>query len=120
MSLLWAADSFYVGVRDLDASTSWYTQKLGLKKATVELDEGEGCIGLVFPKEIPTPIVLGPIRTSATETTRILYTGDIDKAKKWLSSHGVSTGAIETDRQGTRYFAMQDLEGNSIEVSEEP
>jgi hypothetical protein len=33
---------------------------------------------------------------------------------------GVNVGPIETDRQGTRYFAMQDLEGNAIEVSEEP
>jgi hypothetical protein len=50
----------------------------------------------------------------------MLYTGSIDQAWKWLSSQAVNVGAIETDRQGTKFFPMQDLEGNSIEVSEEP
>ena len=120
MSLLWAADSFYIGVRDLQAVTKWYMQKFGLQKIKVELDEGEGCVGLVFPKESPTPIVLGPVTNSAEKTTRMLYTGSIDQAWKWLSSQAVNVGAIETDRQGTKFFPMQDLEGNSIEVSEEP
>jgi hypothetical protein len=30
------------------------------------------------------------------------------------------SGPIEKDRQGTQYFEMRDLEGNVIEVSEEP
>jgi|HubBroStandDraft_1064217.scaffolds.fasta_scaffold21010_4 hypothetical protein len=54
MSLLWVADSFYVGVRDIAAATSWYIEKFGLRRASVELDEGEGCIGLIFPKETPS------------------------------------------------------------------
>jgi hypothetical protein len=29
-------------------------------------------------------------------------------------------GALEEDRQGTRYFEMRDLEGNVVEVAEEP
>jgi hypothetical protein len=86
MSLLRIADSFYVGVKDLSASITWYIEKLGLKKAKVELDEPEGCVGLVFPKELPTAVVLGPPRTSTSEGTRMLYTGDVDGARKWLNS----------------------------------
>lgn len=120
MSLLWVADSFDVGVRDIAAASSWYIEKLGLKRTKVELDEGEGCVGLIFPKEIPTAIVLVPSGAPSDGTTRMLYTGAIKKAREWLSSRGVNVGAIEKDRQGTQYFEMQDLEGNVIEVAEEP
>jgi hypothetical protein len=50
----------------------------------------------------------------------MLYTGAIKKAREWLSSRGVTVGAIEKDRQGTQYFEVRDLEGNVIEVAEEP
>jgi len=120
MSLLCVADSFYVGVRDLNAATCWYMEKLGLKRTKVDVDEGEGCVALVFPKEAPTAIILGPPAQSDVEPTKMLYTGAIERAHEWLNSRGVRVSAIETDRQGTRYFSMQDLEGNVIEVSEEP
>jgi hypothetical protein len=120
MSLLWVADSFYVGVHDIAAASAWYIEKLGLKRADVELDDGEGCVGLIFPKELPAAIVLGPSSATTDRTTRTLYTGAIEKARECLSSRGVNVGAIEKDRQGTQYFEMRDLEGNVIEVSEEP
>jgi catechol 2,3-dioxygenase-like lactoylglutathione lyase family enzyme len=120
MSLLYVADSFYVGVRDLNAATSWYMEKLGLKRTKIDVDEEEGCIGLTFSKDVPAPIILGPVSDSEYEPTKMLYTGNIERAHEWLNSHGVRVGAIETDRQGTKYFSMQDLEGNAIEVSEEP
>jgi hypothetical protein len=120
MSLIWVADSFYVGVHDVAAASSWYMEKLGLKRAEVELDEGEGCVTLVFPKEIPAPIILGPSGSPPDGTTRMLYASNIKKAQEWLTSRGVDAGAIEEDRQGTHYFEMKDLEGNVIEVSEEP
>jgi hypothetical protein len=120
MSLLRIADSFYVGVRDIAAASSWYMEKLLLKKTNVELDEGEGCVGFIFPKELPSTIVLGPMRGPTDGTTRMLYADDAKKAREWLSSRGVNVGAIEKDQQGTQYFEMRDLEGNVIEVSEEP
>lgn len=120
MSLLWVADSFYVGSRDVAAATSWYVEKFGLKKTEVELDEGEGCMGLIFPKELPTPIVIGPITSRADAATRMLYSGNLEKARKLLGSRGVNMGPTETDRQGTRFFSVRDLDGNVIEISDEP
>jgi hypothetical protein len=32
----------------------------------------------------------------------------------------VSVGEIQQDRQGTSFFEMADLEGNKIEISQEP
>jgi len=120
MSLLRIADSFYVGVRDVGASASWYIEKLGLKETDTKLDDGEGCITLTFPRELPATIVIGPVTDAPDPATRMLYTGAIEKAHGWLNARGVPVGPIATDRQGTRYFSMQDLEGNPIEVSEEP
>jgi hypothetical protein len=120
MSLLWVADSFYVGVTDVAAASGWYIEKLGLKKITVELDEGEGCTALAFPKELPAPIVLGPLRAATDGTTPMLYAANIKKAREWLSSRGVEVGTVQEDRQGTHYFEMRDMEGNVIEISEEP
>jgi len=50
----------------------------------------------------------------------MLYASDVKKAREVLSSRGVNVGDIQEDRQGTHYFEMRDLEGNLIEVSEEP
>jgi hypothetical protein len=49
-----------------------------------------------------------------------LYTSNIKKAKELLSARGVSAGEIQQDAQGTHYFELRDLEGNAIEVTEEP
>lgn len=43
MPLVTLADSFYIGVFDLPAATAWYTEKLGLQKVSVEMDDAEGC-----------------------------------------------------------------------------
>jgi hypothetical protein len=32
----------------------------------------------------------------------------------------VNVGEIQRDRQGTHYFEMRDLEGNLIEISQQP
>jgi len=121
MALLWIADSFYVGVKDIAASASWYMDKLGCTKTLVELDDCENCVALHFPKERgDISIVIGPVSNVADLTTRMLYSGAIEKAHQSLNFRGVAVGPITTDRQGTRYFSMRDLEGNQIEVSEEP
>jgi hypothetical protein len=50
----------------------------------------------------------------------MLYASNIKKAREVLGSRRVNVGEIQQDRQGTHYFEMRDLEGNVIEVSEEP
>lgn len=120
MSLLWVAGPCYVGVRNVEAAVAWYTEKLGLVKTKVGPDEAVGCVGLTFPKEIPAPIILCPIGPATFRATPMFYTDDIEMARALLNSRNVSVGIIETDRQGTRHFEIHDLEGNLLEVSEEP
>jgi hypothetical protein len=120
MSLLTLADSFDIGVSDLASATSWYIEKLGLQKISVEMDYAEGCVALGFSTKDHTRIVLGPRYSPTDATTPMLYTSNPHKAKEVLSSRGVNVGEIQLDRQGTQYFEMRDLEGNLVEVSEEP
>src|SRR5437879_9392505 len=114
MSLLRLADPFYIGVRDVAAASSWYVEKLGMKKVKVELDDPEGCIALGFPEEVSTAIILGPADAPPDESTRMFYSSNIRKTNEKLAGMGVSVGATQQDRQGTHYFEMRDLEGNVI------
>lgn len=52
--------------------------------------------------------------------TPMFNTGNVAKAREWLLARGVSVGAIQTDRQGTRYVEMHDPDNNMIEICEEP
>ena len=120
MPLLTIADSFYIGVLDVESATSWYIEKLGLQKVPAEMDDPEGGVALGFSKKDQTCIaVLGPRNKPTIGTTPMLYASNIKKAREVLGSRGVNVGEIQEDRQGTHYFEMRDLEGSVIEVSEE-
>jgi hypothetical protein len=49
----------------------------------------------------------------------MLYTTSFDQARTYLRKRGVSLGDICTDRQGTRFFEIRDLENNLIEIVQE-
>jgi len=61
-----------------------------------------------------------PLNKPTEELTPMLYASNPKKAREFLNSQGVAVGEIQQDRQGTHYFEMRDLEGNGIEVCEEP
>lgn len=119
MSLLQIPDPIYIGVTDAVAASLWYREKLGLQQVVAPTSDAGDCVSLAFSKRDETTIILGP-RDSATDQRPILYATNIGKAIDLLSSRGVSVTPIESDGQGTRYFVMRDLEGNEIEVTEEP
>ena len=50
MPLLTIADSFYIGVLDVESATSWYIEKLGLQKVPAEMDDPEGLSRWASPK----------------------------------------------------------------------
>ena len=119
MFLLQIPDSIYIGVNDTVAASLWYKEKLGLQQVVAPTSDAGDCVSLAFSERDETAIILGP-RDSTTDQRPILYATNIGKAKDQLSSRGVSVTPIESDRQGTRYFVMRDLEGNEIEITEEP
>ena len=119
MSLLQIPDSIYIGVADAVAASLWYKEKLGLQEVVAPTSDPGDCVSLAFSERDETAIILGP-RDPTTGQRPILYATNIGKAKDQLSSRGVSVTPIESDRQGKHYFVMRDLEGNEIEVTEEP
>lgn len=119
MSLLRTGGVNYVGVRDIPAATAWYIEKLGLHKIDVEQDDCPECITLAFSMD-EYAITLGSPGRPTDELTPMLYTTNVRKAREFLSARGVRVGEIQQDRQGTHYFEMHDLEGNVIEITEEP
>ncbi len=116
-----SGDSNYVPVTDVPAATSWYIEKFGLRRVNVELDDGEDCVALGFERD-DCAVVLGPRDKPAEpgEPTTMLFTSNARKAREFLISRGVNASEIQQDEQGTRYFEIRDLEGNELEITEEP
>ena len=110
--------SMRILVRNIDAVTPWYSDKLGLRKlAESPIKEPEAAI-FVFKRD-GKPIVLTTRSDFRTAKTPILFTKRIGKMRDVMMARGVNVGSIERDRQGIQYFEIRDPEGNEIEVVEE-
>lgn len=118
MSLLYGGGANYIPVVDIAAATAWYIDKLGLRKLEVEMDDSESCVALGFSKD-DYAFCLGPPGRDSGEMTPMLNSSNLKKARAFLISRGVNVSEIQTDRQGTHYFEMRDLEGNVTEICEE-
>ena len=109
----------YMPVADLDGAAAWYKEKFGVKPVNIELDDGEDCLALGFSEE-QCLFVIGPRGKSSGELNARLFTGKLQKARDYLLARGVLVAEIQQDGQGTHFFEARDLDGNSIEISEEP
>jgi len=106
-----------VAVRDVDAAAAWYKQKLELPESQkIEDDETGGLELSTRHQEIKVLLFAG----TDYPDRPILNTRNAAKAREWLLARGVEAGPVQTDRQGTHFIEMHDLEGNSIEICEEP
>jgi len=124
MAILRFSEPICVPVRDLAIAKRWYCEKLDFKEMPALKDEpdtialkhepGDGILLLGLPNE-KNPGSLEPSPAVPT-----LFTDKLEKARNLLNSRGVACGAVQRDRQGTRYFEIQDTDGNLLEVSEEP
>ena len=119
MPLLRPGGTNYIVVRDIPAATAWYMEKLGMCKIQTGIEDCPECVALGFERD-EYAITLGPAAGPPEELTAMLYSNKVPKARELLASRGVRVGEIQQDRQGTHYFEMQDLEGNVIEITEEP
>ncbi len=106
-------------VSDLEAAAAWYKEKFSVKRVNIELDDGEGCLALGFNEE-ECLFVLGPQGKSSEELTARLFTSNLKKAREHLLSRGAQASEIQQDGQGTHFLTTLDIEGNAIEISEEP
>lgn len=105
-------------VKDVDAVGSWYAEKLGLRKLAPTSWAEPGTATYKF-KADGLSVVLTTRRDFRTEKTPIFFTKKISKMRDIMFERGIPVGAIERDRQGTRFFQIHDPEGNELEVVEE-
>ncbi len=118
-SLFYSGGVNYMPASDPASAATWYREKFGIRPVKVELDDGENCVALGFGED-QCLFVLGPLGKSSGELTARLFTPNLKKARAHLLSRGVQAGEVEQDGQGTHFFEARDLEGNAIEISEEP
>jgi catechol 2,3-dioxygenase-like lactoylglutathione lyase family enzyme len=118
--------SIYLPVRNLELAATWYRDNLGLHDAVLDEDDEPGAtIALALEKEsgVVTLGMIDPQKPGtdvAEPSVPTLYTGNINKAREWLVSRGVAASPVLRDRQHTQHFEFRDLDGNLLEVSEEP
>jgi catechol 2,3-dioxygenase-like lactoylglutathione lyase family enzyme len=118
--------SMYLPVHNLEAASAWYRDTLGFFDALPDEDDEPGAtVALVLVREggVLTLRVIDPQKpgTDAAEpSVPTLYARNINKAREWLVSRGVAASPMQRDRQHTQYFEFRDLDGNLLEVSEDP
>ena len=117
------ADNCAVDVRNMAAARAWYKEKLGLHEARNhrEDDSGRPFVDLHISNE-DTFLSLVELEPGASVENRhvIFFAKNLEKAHRWLAGRGVSVEPTTSDSGGNRFFRLQDLEGNSIEVCVEP
>jgi predicted enzyme related to lactoylglutathione lyase len=110
-------NNMYVHVRNIDAVTPWYIEKIGLRKLVAD-PLGDTRVANFKFHEVGSSVVLTTRPTLEPSGTPMLFTKKIAKRREALAARGVAVGQIEQDRQGTHYFQIRDPEENVIEVVE--
>ena len=111
-----------VAVRNLDVAAAWYKQKFDLPESRKIEDDEPGSDNSDSVELSTHNLEIKVLLLAATDypDRPILDTRNAAKAREWLLARGVEVGPVQTDRQGTHYVEMRDLEGNTIEICEEP
>jgi catechol 2,3-dioxygenase-like lactoylglutathione lyase family enzyme len=106
-----AAARWYGGVLSLNCVTGWDLVPTGMTDNKNKSNPGAQIIFL--------PASVSPLASEATKHP-IIFTRDIDEAHLWFSNQTSSTGPIQTDSAGNRFFVFRDLDENQIEVCRDP
>jgi catechol 2,3-dioxygenase-like lactoylglutathione lyase family enzyme len=118
-------ESFAVDVRDVQASQSWYKEKLGFRDAPAHIadDSGRPCVVLQLDKDQYVSLIqvdAEPLtKSSYGDVPRVFFASNIAKRHEWLRNRGVSVEAIDHDSGGNELFRFLDLDGNKLEVCKE-
>ena len=120
---LYSIGAIVVGVADMDRAVAWYCDKLGLSFESKEpgsrgvyLGHPSGDLDMI-PMIILVPIPRGQTNVYA-DRHQILFTRKLDAVYAEFASLEIQMGPIQSYSGGNRFFKWQDLEGNTIEVSE--
>lgn len=105
-------DTICLTVSDVERSSSWYQEVLGLK----EVFKGEGYrILKVGSGQIPLTIEEGSTSSNENNTYPIFFTKEIEKTYKKLKEQGVDVAELINDGEN-HFFDFFDLDNNKLQV----
>jgi catechol 2,3-dioxygenase-like lactoylglutathione lyase family enzyme len=110
-------DPIIIRVRNWEAATDWYADKLGLRATYT--DPAQGFAVLPFNDHTLTIWQLKPDEVLPPRGTAVPYpileTSDAEALQATLSARDVAVGPIEVV-EGVRFFTFWDLDGNRLEA----
>lgn len=105
-------DTICLTVSDVERSSSWYQEILGLK----EVFKGKKYrILKIGNSEIPLTIEEGRTSSNENNTYPIFFTKDIEKTYQKLKELGVDVSELKNDSENN-YFNFLDLDKNKLQV----
>lgn len=105
-------DTFCVRVKDIEKSSQWYEESLGLQV----IFKGKGYRVLrVGNGSVPLTIEEGETNPSSNQSYPILYSKEIEKTYKKLKEQNVRTSDIHHD-EDNHYFDFFDPDHNKLQV----
>lgn len=118
-------------VSDAKAAAEWYSDKFGLRVSELkDFSQGDWddvaltmVCKFVDDEEYPgiylMQLIPGKDDGQRLEGNDLLYCTNLKDAAELLSSRGISLGAVQEDGDGSRYFFIQDPDGNKLQILEE-
>jgi catechol 2,3-dioxygenase-like lactoylglutathione lyase family enzyme len=116
------SDNAGVDVADLEAARAWYGEKLGFTYSSTKVEEADLVLGY-SEKEILfyfCRVVDGKRPNARPGHPPILFAKKVEDAHEYLVAGGVDVSAVQHDSGGNRFFRFRDLEGNEVEVCQNP
>lgn len=122
MRLFWA-DSVVLSYSDVNAAKQWWARAFDCKEVAVPQEWDDPLpsdVALRFPgSEGPTILLSSLSEGRESSEHPIIFTRTLKKAHEHLQGRGVVTGTIH-EEWGTEIFEITDVEGNVIEICNEP
>ena len=128
MSLFRSADPISLVYSSLESATRWWIETFDCQQVKVPEDWDSPLpsdVALRFRgEEEPTISLSSKTEAEAKNvqcmpTVPIIYSDRLRRAHEHVTSRGVIPGAIQSGGSA-QFFELRDLEGNTIEVCEEP
>jgi hypothetical protein len=128
MALFRSADSVSLAYSNLAMAKEWWVQAFDCQQVKVPDywdDPLPSDVALKFRGEDEPTISLSDKSEARAKhmqpmsTVPIIYSDKIKKAHEYISTRGVLPGPLQ-DGGNSEFFEVRDLEGNTIEICEEP
>src|SRR5438309_10426711 len=108
--------TIYISSASPEQAANWYREKFDGKRVRSDRDDVQDIFVVPFSSEGDEygVISIGKIKNE-NDPVPVLYTSNVEKARKILSQRGVSVKPLQSDRQGNQFFEFCDFDSNVVE-----